>query len=103
MQAIALLRSLTPAQRTAFLAAYLGWTLDAFDYFVVVFVMKDIAHDFHATKTSVSFALLLTLACRPIGVLLMDYHEADTAVVVRNISPLLKMSAAAAHDLLGGG
>ena len=67
MQAIALLRSLTPAQRTAFLAAYLGWTLDAFDYFVVVFVMKDIAHDFHTTKTSVAFALLLTLACRPIG------------------------------------
>jgi len=38
-----------------------------------------------------------------IGVLLMDYHEADTAVVVRNISPLLKMSVAAAHDLLGAG
>jgi putative copper resistance protein D len=38
-----------------------------------------------------------------IGVLLMDYHEADTAVVVRNISPLLKMSVATARGLLGVG
>jgi putative copper resistance protein D len=38
-----------------------------------------------------------------IGVLLMDYHEADTAVVVRNISPLLKISVATARGLLGVG
>ncbi len=41
MAILAQLRALTPAQRNAFLAAYLGWTLDAFDYFLMVFVLKD--------------------------------------------------------------
>src|SRR5579875_2026445 len=61
------LRALTSDQRNAFLAAYLGWTLDAFDYFILVFVIKDIAKDFHTDKTAVSLALLLTLALRPVG------------------------------------
>ena len=61
------LRALTPDQRNAFLAAYLGWTLDAFDYFILVFVIKDIAKDFHTDKTAVSVALMLTLAMRPVG------------------------------------
>ena len=64
------LRTLTSDQRNAFLAAYLGWTLDAFDYFILVFVIKDIAHDFHTDKTRVAVALTLTLACRPIGAFL---------------------------------
>ena len=64
------LRKLTPPQRNAFLAAFLGWTLDAFDYFVLVFVMKDIAAEFHVSEHAVAYALMLTLACRPIGALL---------------------------------
>ncbi|MGH6821734.1 MAG: MFS transporter, partial [Methylocella sp.] len=42
-----LLRSLTPNQRGAVIASYLGWTLDAFDFFILVFVLKDVAHEFH--------------------------------------------------------
>ncbi len=64
------LRALTADQRSAFLAAYLGWTLDAFDYFILVFVVKDIAREFHTDKTAVSLALLLTLAMRPVGALI---------------------------------
>ena len=42
-----LLRSLTPNQRGAVIASYLGWTLDAFDFFILVFVLKDVAQEFH--------------------------------------------------------
>ena len=41
------LRALTPPQRNAFLASFLGWTLDAFDFFLLVFVLKDMAEEFH--------------------------------------------------------
>ena len=41
-----LLRSLTPNQRGAVIASYLGWTLDAFDFFILVFVLKDVAQEF---------------------------------------------------------
>ena len=67
------LRSLTPSQRNAFLAAYLGWTLDAFDFFVLVFVVKDIAHEFHVTNKAVTYALFLTLAFRPVGAFLFGW------------------------------
>jgi SHS family lactate transporter-like MFS transporter len=64
------LRALTSKQRSAILASYLGWTLDAFDFFLLVFVLKDIAHDFGTDIPSVSTAIVLTLAARPVGALL---------------------------------
>jgi SHS family lactate transporter-like MFS transporter len=70
MEALRQWRSLTPDQKKAFLAAYLGWMLDAFDYFLLVFVIKDVAAEFHTDKTTVATALTLTLACRPIGAFL---------------------------------
>src|SRR5579859_8292044 len=73
MGAIAQFRALTPAQRSAFLASFLGWTLDAFDYFVLVFVIKDIAKEFHVKNSDVAVATMLTLACRPIGALLFGW------------------------------
>lgn len=65
-----LLRDLTPNQRNAVLSAYLGWTLDAFDFFILVFVIKDVASEFSVSITDVTFAILLTLAARPLGALL---------------------------------
>jgi SHS family lactate transporter-like MFS transporter len=56
-----------------FLAAYLGWTLDAFDFFVLVFVVKDVAATYHVTKTAVTYAIFLTLAFRPVGALLFGW------------------------------
>ncbi len=61
------LRALDRTQRAAFFAALLGWALDAFDYFLLTFVMKDIAAEFHAKVSAVSYAITLTLMARPVG------------------------------------
>lgn len=65
-----LLRSLTPNQRSAVIASYLGWTLDAFDFFILVFVLKDVAQEFQTGVEMVTYAIFLTLAARPVGALL---------------------------------
>jgi MFS transporter, SHS family, lactate transporter len=57
-------------QWRAFIAAYLGWMLDAFDFFLLVMVVGAIAADFHVKNSAVSYAVFLTLATRPIGALL---------------------------------
>src|ERR1700761_4192861 len=62
--AIAALSGWSSEQKHVVAASFLGWTLDAFDFFILVFVLKDIAQEFH---TDVSVAILLTLAVRPIG------------------------------------
>jgi MFS transporter, SHS family, lactate transporter len=61
---------LTKDQRNAFIAAQLGWTMDAFDYFIVLFVYADIAASFHMAKTDVAFITTATLVMRPVGALL---------------------------------
>ncbi|MGY4651731.1 MFS transporter [Mycobacterium sp. URHB0021] len=61
---------LTADQRNSFIAAQLGWTMDAFDYFIVVLVYADIAETFHVSKTEVAFLTTATLIMRPIGALL---------------------------------
>ncbi len=58
---------LTPAQRHAFAAALLGWTLDAFDYFLLTLSVTAIAAEFGATTGQVLEATFLTLAFRPVG------------------------------------
>ena len=40
MSLIADLKALEPSQRSAIWASYLGWTLDAFDFFLMVFVSR---------------------------------------------------------------
>jgi SHS family lactate transporter-like MFS transporter len=70
MQILNDLRDLTPNQRNAVVASFLGWTLDAFDFFIIVFVLKDIAKEFNADIPSVTATLFLTLAMRPLGALL---------------------------------
>ncbi|CAJ3861348.1 major facilitator superfamily transporter sialate:H(+) symporter [Burkholderia pseudomallei] len=62
--------SWTREQRNVTIAAYLGWTLDAFDFFLMVFVLKDIAAEFNTKIPAVAFAITLTLAARPIGALI---------------------------------
>jgi SHS family lactate transporter-like MFS transporter len=57
----------TRSQKNVVVAAYLGWTLDAFDFFLMVFMFKDIAATFHVDVKSVTEATFLTLAARPIG------------------------------------
>lgn len=61
---------LTADQRNAFIAAFLGWSMDAFDYFLIIFVFQELVATFHSTLTAVTFTTTLTLAARPIGALL---------------------------------
>jgi MFS transporter, SHS family, lactate transporter len=69
MKILAELKSLNGDQRAAFAASFLGWMLDAFDFFLLVFVVKAIADDFGTDIKAVTFAILLTLAMRPLGAL----------------------------------
>ena len=57
----------TRTQRHAVVASYLGWTLDAFDFFLLVFVLKDVASAFAVSLTAVAYSITLTLALRPVG------------------------------------
>src|SRR4029079_1568744 len=66
-------RGLTRDQRNAFVAAWLGWAMDAFDYFLLVFVISDVAKDFDTSKTKVAVATTLTLAARPVGAAIFGY------------------------------
>ncbi|ORB09338.1 MFS transporter [Mycobacterium mantenii] len=61
---------MTGDQRNSFIAALLGWTMDAFDYFIVVLVYADIAKTFHHSKAEVAFVTTATLIMRPVGALL---------------------------------
>ena len=66
-------REMTGPQRRAFIASYLGWMLDAFDFFLLVMVVRHVAADFHAEIKAVSYAIFLTLAMRPVGALLFGF------------------------------
>ena len=67
---IAALSGWTTDQKHVVAASFLGWTLDAFDFFLMVFVLKSIAQEFNTDVTEVTVAILLTLAMRPIGAFL---------------------------------
>ena len=66
-------RGLTRPQKTAIWASYLGWMLDAFDFFLMVFMVKAISEEFGASIEQVSEALFLTLAARPLGALVFGW------------------------------
>ncbi len=66
----------TRAQKHVVITGFLGWTLDAFDFFLLVFVIKDIAAEFNTPITTITITIMVTLAMRPIGALLFG-HLAD--------------------------
>ena len=67
MSLIADLKSLEPSQRSAIWASYLGWTLDAFDFFLLTFMLSAIAAEFGTDVKAVTHGVFLTLAARPLG------------------------------------
>jgi SHS family lactate transporter-like MFS transporter len=58
------------AQWHAVTASFLGWTLDAFDFFVLVFLVDTLAVHFHVSKSAIIWTITATLAMRPLGALL---------------------------------
>lgn len=67
------LRGLTRAQRNTFAASFLGWTLDAFDFFLVIVTVPYIAKDFHTAVKDVAVAVTITLMLRPLGALIFGW------------------------------
>jgi SHS family lactate transporter-like MFS transporter len=67
MAVISQFRGLSKDSRNAFISALLGWTMDAFDYFLVVLVYADIAKDFGVSLTKMAFLTTVTLLMRPVG------------------------------------
>src|SRR5438270_5720219 len=58
------------ASRHAVTAGFLGWTLDAFDFFVVVFLLDVLSAHFHVPKKQIIFTLTMTLVFRPVGAII---------------------------------
>lgn len=54
-------------QRSAFVASYLGWAMDAFDYFILVLVYSEIADDFGVSLEKMAYLTTVTLVMRPVG------------------------------------
>ncbi|HKF01230.1 MAG TPA: MFS transporter [Candidatus Sulfotelmatobacter sp.] len=70
MEFIGRFRRLTRVQRNTFIACFLGWSLDAFDFFILVFCLSALAGEFHAKVSEVSEGIFWTLAMRPVGAFL---------------------------------
>src|SRR5437879_12202423 len=67
MEAVRLFKSLDRDQRNTFVACFLGWALDAFDFFLLTFVITVMARDFGTSVAKLSYAITMTLAMRPVG------------------------------------
>ena len=98
------LSALSSAQRHTFVACLLGWALDAFDFFILVFAVRAIAEDFHSDVKAVTVAISLTLAMRPVGALLFgwaaDRFGRHPALMVNIVSySVLELCSAAAPSL----
>lgn len=63
------LRGLNATQRRAFTACFLGWTLDAFDFFLLTFCLDAIAGTFHVSLATAAKSIFWTLLMRPVGAL----------------------------------
>ena len=70
MEFLAHFRRLTPVQRNTFIACFMGWSLDAFDFFILIFCVTALAQQFHLPASRVLEASFLTLAMRPVGAFL---------------------------------
>jgi len=70
MQLIGRFRSLTRVQRNTFIACFLGWSLDAFDFFVLILCVNALATQFHEKVSAITQAIFWTLAMRPVGAFL---------------------------------
>jgi MFS transporter, SHS family, lactate transporter len=99
------LKSFAPNQRNVVIASFLGWMLDAFDFFLLVFVMKDIAVEFDTQVHEVSFAIMLTLALRPLGAFIFGiladrYGRRPILMIDIVFYSLMELFSAAAPSLL---
>src|ERR1700688_4279908 len=60
----------TPGWQYAVSSGILGWILDAFDFFVVIFLVDTLAANFHVDKPAIVWTISIALAFRPVGALI---------------------------------
>ena len=70
MEIIGHFRRLNAVQRNTFVACFLGWSLDAFDFFILILCVNALATDFHEKVSAITQAIFWTLAMRPLGAFL---------------------------------
>jgi MFS transporter, SHS family, lactate transporter len=102
---VGLQSSWTKAARNAVIASVLGWTFDAFDFFLLVFVLGAIASEFGTPIADVTFAIVLTLAMRPVGAFIFGrmadhYGRRPTLVVVILAYSVLELASAFSPNLV---
>jgi MFS transporter, SHS family, lactate transporter len=73
VEALRLFKSLNCTQRNTFIACFLGWTLDALDFFLLTFVLGPVGHDFGRTIEQVTFGITITLMMRPLGAFIFGW------------------------------
>ena len=73
METLRLFKALTRDQRNTFVACFLGWALDALDFFLLTFVFSAVAQEFGKTVPEVAFGSMLTLMFRPLGALIFGF------------------------------
>jgi len=91
--------------RKVVIASFLGWMLDAFDFFLMVFVFSDVAKEFDVSITTVTVAITLTLAMRPLGALifgrLADHYGRRPMLVIAVLAySVLELLSGLAPNLL---
>jgi MFS transporter, SHS family, lactate transporter len=96
---LAALRGWSSTQKHVVAASFLGWTLDALDFFLLVFVINDIATEFAVGIPTITVAVTLTLALRPVGAFLFGRladHYGRRPVLMANIAVYSSLSFATA-------
>jgi SHS family lactate transporter-like MFS transporter len=73
VEAVRLFKSLNRVQRHTFSACFLGWTLDALDFFLLTFVFSSVGKEFGRSIEQVTFAITLTLMMRPVGAIIFGW------------------------------
>ncbi len=73
VEAFRILKSLNRQQRNTFIACFLGWTLDALDFFLLTFVLIPVGKDFGRSVSEIAFAITVTLMMRPLGALVFGF------------------------------
>ena len=73
MEAVRLFKSLDRVQRNTFIACFLGWTLDALDFFLLTFVFSSVGQEFGRSIEQVTFGITVTLMMRPIGAFIFGW------------------------------
>lgn len=77
----------TASQTSAAFASFLGWTFDAFDFFLLVFVLPAIAAEFGTAIGQVTVAIVLTLAMRPVGAFIFGRAAVVKRIGARPVDP----------------